>query len=81
MVTACIKICARLKTKYSVPSVVRVTGWSGQFWADYNPIFPTEIIITEQYYYYDCYYYYIIIVIIYLQKQHFCFKEIYLSTK
>jgi len=33
-------------------------GLYGKFWVDYNPLFPTEIVIRVHYYYY---YYYILL--------------------
>jgi hypothetical protein len=47
---------------FSGPWVIRIPGWSTQFWTNYSPIFPTEI-ITVYYYYY---YYYIQARIIFL---------------
>ena len=43
---------------YGCPSVVRVPGWSSEFWANYSSVFPIETDITIHYYYY--YYYYTI---------------------
>jgi hypothetical protein len=30
---------------YDGPSVIRIPGWSGQFWANYSPVFSIVIII------------------------------------
>jgi hypothetical protein len=49
--------------KYNGYLQFRSVGWSGQFRANYDPVFPIEIIITVDYYYY--YYYYYTIIIIY----------------
>ena len=42
---AYIKNCARCKIKYSGRSAVHIPGWSGQFWANYSPVFPIEMIM------------------------------------
>ena len=31
---------------YNGPSIIRIPWWSGQFWANYSPVVPIEIIIT-----------------------------------
>jgi hypothetical protein len=40
--------------------------WSGQFWANYNPVFSIEIIISVNYYYY--YYYYVLLGTLFSQR-------------
>jgi len=42
---AYIKNCARCKIKYSGRSAVHIPGWSGQFWANYCPVFAIGIIV------------------------------------
>ena len=37
--------------RYRRALLIRMLVWSGRFWANYSPVFPTEIIITVHYYY------------------------------
>ena len=65
-----------LDSEYSGPSVilapvVRIPGWSGQFFAISGPIFPVEIVLK-------CI---IIIIIIYWLVQHLRCKEFYFSME
>ena len=37
---------SRSRVKYCGPSVIRIPGWSGQFWANYSPAFPIKITVS-----------------------------------
>jgi len=49
----------------------RISGWSGQFWAEYIPVFPIEIIIIII----------IIIIIMFCWAPYFSFKQFYFSNE
>jgi len=43
----------KVQAGHSGPSVIWTPGCSGQFWANYSPVQPTEIIITVHNYYHN----------------------------
>ena len=49
-----VRECKVLICYYSVPSLVRTTGWFGKFWSKHVRAVSVEIIITVHYYYYYC---------------------------